>query len=156
MAERTSRQTDSRPVLRWRGITVAAVAAVLALPAAAVAHLERPSYWPDPAPDRSVKPAAGGEVPGARGLASAVSGNGPGSVLVVCKGEDGAQSLSKLRKSLRDAQANGYRVRPSQPKYSLSEARAEKLERWNAELAQQCSYDSIQEAVFDAANNDRV
>src|SRR5688572_18786622 len=77
-----------------------ALGAALALPAAAAAHLERPSYWPDPAPDTSVSPPAGGEVPDARGLPSAVTGKGPGDVLVVCKGQDGSDSLRLLRKSL--------------------------------------------------------
>ena len=71
-----------------RGVSLAAtvVAVMLALPALAVAHLERPSYWPDPAPDNTVTPPAGGEVPEARSLKSAPSGAGPGDVLVVCKG----------------------------------------------------------------------
>ena len=51
-----------------RLITIGAVLGTLALPAAAVAHLERPSYWPDPAPDTSIKPAAGGKVPELRSL----------------------------------------------------------------------------------------
>ena len=66
----------------WRVGFWAAV--VLALPGAALAHLERPSYWPDPAPDTSVSPPAGGEVPTARSLDSAVTGEGPGDVRVVC------------------------------------------------------------------------
>jgi hypothetical protein len=45
----------------------------LLLPALALAHIERASYWPSPAPDCSVQPCAGGEVPTARSLASAVS-----------------------------------------------------------------------------------
>jgi hypothetical protein len=40
------------------------------LTATAYGHVERSSYWPDPAPDRSVKPAAGGKVPKARSLAA--------------------------------------------------------------------------------------
>ena len=54
----------------WLAVAVAAV--VLALPAFALAHLERPSYWPDPGPDHTVNPPAGGEVPTARSLKSAV------------------------------------------------------------------------------------
>ena len=68
------------------------VATVLGLvvPGVATAHLERPSYWPDPSPDTSVNPPAGGAVPTARTLESAVTGEGPGQVRVVCKGEQGA------------------------------------------------------------------
>ena len=42
--------------------------ALLAGATTASAHLERPSYWPNPAPDTSVTPAAGGGVPDARSL----------------------------------------------------------------------------------------
>ena len=46
-------------------MSLAATLAVtmMALPALALAHLERPSYWPDPRPDNSVSPSAGGEAP---------------------------------------------------------------------------------------------
>ncbi len=57
---------------------LAAMTALLALvTGVAVAHVERSSYWPNPAPDRSVKPAAGGKVPKARGLASALNRRAP-------------------------------------------------------------------------------
>lgn len=51
-----------------------AVLAALLVPAIAGGHIERASYWPDPAPDTAVTPAAGGEVPAVRSLASAVKG----------------------------------------------------------------------------------
>ena len=73
---------------------------MLALPALALAHLERPSYWPDPTPDCSVSPCAGGNVPEARSLESAVDGAGPGDVLVVCQGKKGKESLASLHDSL--------------------------------------------------------
>lgn len=50
---------------------IAAVCALLAVPTVASAHIERASYWPDPAPDCSITPCAGGDVPVARSLASA-------------------------------------------------------------------------------------
>ena len=139
-----------------RRLAALAIGAALAVPAAAAAHLERPSYWPDPAPDTSVSPPAGGEVPDARGLPSAVTGKGPGDVLVVCKGKDGSDSLRLLRKSLEQATGKGFYIRPSQPKYVLSEKKAQKLRRINRALAEDCKYDSIQQAVFNAGNNDRV
>src|SRR5829696_9952405 len=73
------KQTPKRRLTR-RGASLAAVvsAVMLALPALALAHLERPSYWPDPRPDNSVSPPAGGKVPDARSLKSAARGAGPG------------------------------------------------------------------------------
>ena len=117
-----------------RGVSLAATlaAVMLALPALALAHLERPSYWPDPSPDNSVSPPAGGKVPKARSLKSAVSVRTrrrarrrvpPGDVLVVCKGTRGAHSLALLRASVRKARKKGYRLRPSQPKHQALQAR---------------------------------
>jgi hypothetical protein len=141
------------------GYRVAAGAAVLtaiALPSAALAHLERPSYWPDPAPDRSVKPAAGGKVPALRPLRTAVSGKGAGDVRVVCRGDGGRSSLRLLARSIADARKDGYRVRPSQPKLHLTKKRALTLRRQNRALARKCRFDEIQPAVFASRNNDRV
>jgi len=49
-----------RSGIRGRLVVAAVALAALALPGLALAHLERPSYWPDPRPDTSVKPPAGG------------------------------------------------------------------------------------------------
>jgi Right handed beta helix region len=150
--------TGSERASRHRRTAIAAttVVAALVLPAVALAHLERPSYWPDPAPDTSVSPPAGGEVPEARSLESAVSGAGPGQILVVCKGEDGAQSLAALQASVSAARKKGFRLRPSQPKTKLSKREADELLEINLALAESCDYDSVQQAIFDAGNNDRV
>ena len=137
-------------------IGLAIVLCVLALPALSLAHLERPSYWPDPTPDTSVNPSAGGEVPKARSLGSAVSGKGAGDVRVVCKGSEGARSLALLRRSLKAMTTKGFRTRPSQPKKVFSDARAKKTMGQNKRLAEQCSYTEIQPAIFDSGNNDRV
>jgi hypothetical protein len=138
----------------WLGVALAAV--MLVLPAFALAHLERPSYWPDPRPDNSISPPAGGKVPEARSLKSAASGKGPGDVLVVCKGNNGARSMALLRRAVRQARKKGYRLRPSQRKTKLSKRQARRLVRINKRLARQCEYRSVQEAVFDAGNNDRI
>src|SRR5438105_13614818 len=53
--------------------SAAALLAALVIPAIAAAHIERASYWPDPKPDCSISPCAGGEVLTARSLASAVN-----------------------------------------------------------------------------------
>ena len=81
---------------RARRAALLAALVLLAVPALSLAHPERPSYWPDPRPDTAVSPPAGGKVPQARSLASAVTGAGPGDVRVVCKGTDGSVSLDLL------------------------------------------------------------
>jgi hypothetical protein len=142
---------------RWLGclVLIGAVGA-LAFPSPASAHLERPSYWPDPAPDTSVSPAAGGRVPVARSLETAVTGEGPGEVLVVCRGVRGASSLEWLETSLRRATTVGVKLRPSQPAVHLSSHDANLLRWINQVLAFRCAYHSVQQAVFDAGNNDRI
>lgn len=132
------------------------VAVMLLVPSLAFAHLERPSYWPDPEPDTSISPPAGGEVPKARSLSSAVTGEGPGEVRVVCKGEGGVRSLFILGRSIRSAQKKGFRIRPSEPLVHLSDKKAAKVRDLNRDLAKECKYDSVQEAIFDSGNNDRV
>ena len=77
----------SRRGAAWR-LVLGTLMLGLATPGAALAHLERPSYWPDPAADTSVSPPAGGGVPDARSLESAVTGEGPGEVRVVLDGEE--------------------------------------------------------------------
>ncbi len=141
---------------RWRLITIGAVLAALGLPAAAAAHLERPSYWPKPGPDTSVSPPAGGKVPSVRPLTTAVSGKGAGRVRVVCAGKGGRKSLARVRKSIRQARKSGYRIRPSQPKKGLSRKAAKRLLRINRALARKCKYKEIQPAVNASGNNDRV
>jgi hypothetical protein len=118
----------------------------------ASAHLERPSYWPDPAPDTSVTPPAGGKVPKARSLASAVRGKGPGEVRVVCQ----KRSLARALESIRDARRNGFQIRPSQPEIRYKKKKARQMRRINRALNRQCSYRSIQAAINDSGNNDRV
>jgi hypothetical protein len=122
------------------------------VPAVAVAHLERPSYWPDPAPDTSVQPPAGGKVPKARSFASAITGNGPGEVRVVCR----RNSLEKALRSIRSARKSGYRIRPSQPLIRLSTKKAKRLAQQNRKLRKECRYREIQPAINASGNNDRV
>src|ERR1044072_3189916 len=73
---------------RNMGAAAVAILVAFALPAVAFAHLERPSYWPDPRADKSVQPAAGGKVPKARSLGSAVTGKGPGEGPGRCTGAE--------------------------------------------------------------------
>ena len=140
---------------RWRACMGVLVVA-LTVPAMAAAHSERPSYWPDPAPDTSVSPPAGGAVPKARSLASAVTGKGPGEVRVVCQGEDGRASLRLAQRSIRKARRKGFRIRPSQPRIFYTRKKARRMQRINRRLAEQCGYRHIQPAIDDSSNNDRV
>ena len=141
---------------RRRLIVMGMVLGTLLVPAVAFAHLERPSYWPDPNPDRSVYPAAGGKVPELRSLSSAVHGKGYGKVRVVCQGRGGWKSIELLRESIYKARKHGYRLRPSQPKLSLSRRDANELLWENLALARKCKYSEIQPAVNASGNNDRV
>ncbi len=146
---------SSRRRLVLAAIAVAAVG-LFALPALALAHLERPSYWPDPTPDTSVKPAAGGAVPKARSLSSALKQSKRSDTYVACKGKRGKTSLKLARKSINSAHEKGFRLRPSQPVEKLSGKQAKKLRKINGKLAKKCKFHSVQDAINAAGNNDRV
>jgi len=128
---------------------VVAFLGALLTPALASAHIERASYWPDPAPDCSISPCAGGVVPTPKTLASAV--NDP-STRIVCQND----SLSRLQSSISKARTNGYVLRPSQPAEKWTPAEGKKLFDLNRQLFTKCQYRSIQEAVNDSGNNSRV
>ena len=117
------------------------------------AHVERASYWPDPAPDTSVDPPAGGEVPEARSLYTALDEAEPGRTHVVCQGDE---SIRRLRRSIGEARTTGYRLRPTEEPRKLTSTEAGRLLGFNERLLAQCTYDSIQSAVFQARNNDRI
>lgn len=130
---------------------VCATTVVLFVPQAAQAHVERPSYWPDPDPDCSTRPCAGGKVPTIRTLRSALDTSKPGRTRVVCK----ADSLQILERSIRRARANGYHVRPTD-KRRLTKAQADGLRSINRKLFKMCNYRQIQPAVTASGNQDRV
>jgi len=125
--------------------------AVLLPSVAAEAHVERPSYWPDPKPDCTISPCAGGEVPTARSLASALDDAPPGETLVVCQDD----SMTRLNAAIDQARTDGYFNRPTDHQ-DFSEAEATALLEINEELLTRCEYDEIQPAVTAAGNNDRV
>src|SRR3954452_3028370 len=151
-------------------IAIAVAAAVMLVPALAFAHIERASYWPDPGPDTSVKPAAGGSVPAVRKVFSALKTKNPGKTRVVCeqipskklKKHGTTKQLSKngsikaLNKDLKKAQKKGYKIRASQPAIKLKKKKAKKLRGFNIKLLRHCQYKSIQDAVTASHNNDRV
>ncbi len=145
---------------RW-AIVVGALALGVAIPGTAGAHLERPSYWPDPAPDTAVSPPAGGAVPKARSLSSAVSRTPsvvarPGDVRVVCQGKRGATSIRLAQISIRRAQRDGFRVRPSQPVVRYTAKQARTMLSINRKLRDMCRFKTVQAAVTASGNNDRI
>jgi hypothetical protein len=171
---------------RRRNVVVATLIALVAalLPALAFGHIERASYWPDPAPDTSVKPAAGGSVPAVRKIFSALDkskgkkgkksakgkkGSTAGKTRVVCAGVPSKKvrkhgtkkqlsknkSIKALNKDIKAARA-GWQLRPSQPATKLSKKKAKKLRNFNLKLLRQCKFKSIQDAVNASGNNDRV
>src|SRR5689334_16111980 len=108
-------------------VAVIAVLLGLAVPGIAFAHVERTSYWPDPRPDTSVTPAAGGGVPKARSLASALNKRARGTTRVVCQ----TGSLSRLRHSIRRAESSGFNNRPTEPLRKLKRKAGKRLLRLN-------------------------
>jgi len=137
--------------MRARNAWVLTGAITLAMAAAAPAHIERASYWPDPAPDKSVTPPAGGKVPKPRSLASAVGARPGGTVRVVCASD----SMSRLKASIAQAEKSGYDVRPTVHK-SFSKKQGKALLAINKKLLAKCAYHEIQPAVTASRNNGRV
>jgi len=133
-------------------VAATALIGALVVPALAAAHIERASYWPDPAPDCSINPCAGGAVPTARSLASAVTTGGVGVTRVVCQPD----SVKRLKRSIADATSAGYVLRPTQPRQTISAAEGRALLSVNQQLFKRCAFDSIQQAVNQSGNNDRV
>jgi hypothetical protein len=146
----TSRTARSGPLLVAVSLAAALLVA-MALPAGALAHIERSSYWPDPAPDCSVHPCAGGDVPAARSLVSALKRSRGSRTRVVCK----ANSLGMLDRSIRRARKSGYNIRPTDHR-GLSARDARALKATNRALFALCRFHEIQAAVTASHNNDRV
>src|SRR5436190_13921295 len=142
-----------------------ACGALIALPALAIAHIERASYWPDPAPDTSVTPPAGGAVPAVRALSTAIDTTQPGDTRVVCVQKltsttataiNKNPSIKALDASIASAQKSGYKLRPSQPPIFITKTQGSQLRSTNVSLLEQCQYTSIQDAVTASTNNDRI
>ena len=189
---------------RRKAVLVAVLTLVASIAVAAtqaLGHIERASYWPDPAPDTAVTPATGGKVPEVRSLYTALDESQPGTTRVVCQGSApssraydraarrvrtarrrGASrralhrlrrarvaaykvyrrairanpSIARLRKSVGDARALGWKLRTSEAKRTLSKADGVQLLRYNERLLGACRFSSIQAAVTASGNNDRV
>ena len=161
---------------RTHRLLAAAAATLLAAAAfatAALAHVERTSYWPDPNADTSLTPAAGGAPPKVRSLASALPRNrklarkgkarfkagrafrprkGAGKVRVVCQ----KRSLRTATREIRRARRKGYRDRPTMATRKLTGTQAKRYRRYNRALFRLCGFREIQPAVTASHNNDRV
>src|SRR5688500_2592075 len=85
------------------------LASLLCITGTAPAHVERPAYWPDPAPDTSITPATGGAVPKVKSLRSALKVKPPGETHVVCQ----PNSMQLLKESIKRARTQGFEIRPS-------------------------------------------
>ena len=137
---------------RVSAVATTAVLALLLCVATAAAHVERTAYWPDPKPDTSVTPPAGGAVPKERSLASALKSSPPGTTRVVCH----RKSLKYARRGIGIARSSGISYRPTQPPHKISRKRAKSLLAINKKLFKRCKYREIQPAVTASGNNDRV
>ncbi|MFN2617683.1 MAG: hypothetical protein ABR581_11265 [Thermoleophilaceae bacterium] len=86
----------------WLLATAVLLAAAFVV-AQASAHVERASYWPNPAPDRSVHPATGGAVPSARSLYTALRRRPAGATRVACRGH--VPTTRRIRRAKRRLRA---------------------------------------------------
>jgi hypothetical protein len=133
-------------------VAVLSVLAALAIAAVASAHVERPAYFPDPAADTAVAPAAGGDVPRIRKLSSSLNKKFAGETRVVCQPD----SLSRVKRSIAVAQKDGYTLRPSVGKRKIRAYNARLIMNINRRLKKMCRFSEIQPAVTASKNNDRV
>src|ERR1700736_3561132 len=117
----------------------------------ALAHVERPSYFPLPAADCSIHPCAGGAVPNARSLASALKKTKKSKTRIVCQSD----SIKRLKASIKRARAKGYFIRPTDHR-SLGKTAAKRLLKLNRKLFARCKFHQIQPSVTASHNNDRV
>jgi hypothetical protein len=144
--------TAGNALVRGRALVVlATMAAALMFPGSALGHTERASYFPDPAPDCSIDPCAGGAVPTARPLDTAVTTD-RAVTRVVCQPD----SLQRATKSIRTAQRSGYVLRPSIGPETVTASEARALINVNRRLSSRCRFSSIQDAVNASGNNDRI
>ena len=120
--------------------TLIALVGIVLVPIAGQAHVERPSYWPDPKPDCSVATCAGGAVPKARSLRSALDEGRRGTTRVVCK-SNSLQARQAGRPSRARPPATTS-VRPTTAASAASEPAH--FSSINQRLFQRCAYHQIQ------------
>jgi hypothetical protein len=122
---------------RYLALVLLVAMATLAA-ATASAHVERASYWPNPAPDSSVQPPAGGGVPAARSLYSALRRSPPGATRVVCQGKvPSTRRIRRLKRRLRAARrrhASRRRIRSLKRRLRVARRRYRRGVRRNASI----------------------
>jgi hypothetical protein len=136
---------------RARSAVILAVLAFSLFTSVAAAHIERPSYWPLPAADCSIHPCAGGAVPKARSLASALHKSSNSTTRVVCLPD----SMSRLTAAIAHARKSGYFIRPTRH-MGFTAKQATRLLAINRKLFARCRFHQIQPAVRASHNNDRI
>ena len=117
---------------RMAAVVVVAVAVAVVV-STALAHVERASYWPDRRPDKSIKPPAGGKVPAARSLYTALNRKLVGDTRVVCQ----ANSSHARQARIGNARKNGYKIRPTEHR-TFSKKAATRLLAINRALKKRC------------------
>src|SRR5437588_5881248 len=125
-----------------------ALAAGLVLSATAGAHIERPSYFPLPGADCSISPCAGGVVPTARSLFTALDPNRVGVTRVVCQGAVPSPArMQTLARSLRAARRHHRgRRRIARLRGALSGAQR----AYNAAVQDNASVVALRASIADA------
>jgi hypothetical protein len=127
-------------------LLLAVVAVVgLAVTVGASAHIERASYWPNPAPDRTVSPPAGGKVPGARSLRSSLRKKPPGNTRVVCG--KAAPSRKRIRKLLRKLKTARRKHASRSRRRTLKRRLAKARKRWRKGVARNPSIRRLKRAI---------
>ena len=138
----------------WSGLGASLIAAILIaalLPALASAHVERASYWPDPAPDCGVKPCAGGAVPTPKHARIGARRQRDEGRLPVRLARRARSSRSRTPRPTATCCARRSRS------VKITAAEAKSLLRLNKKLCKNAAhYSSIQAAVTASGNNDRV
>src|SRR3954451_14495888 len=130
---------------RVRMALALAAVLVMAVVTAASAHIERASYWPDPRPDTSVNPPAGGAVPTVRNLYTALQKKPPGSTRVVCQGK--VPSVKRVKKLTRAVRRARKRHASRAKRRSLKRKLRKAQRKYKKALVKNTSYRALKSSV---------
>ena len=128
-----------------------AAVAIAIFVAQAGAHVERATYWPNPAADTSVTPPAGGEVPAARSLFTALDERPPGTTRVVCQG--GGPSRAQFTAAERAVTAARRRGAPKAEITRLKRARTAAKRAYLKAVNDSASMRAVRTALGKARKN---